>query len=457
MMLKKLIFINPWIYDFAAHDFWAKPMGLLYLASYFGKVGYDVRLIDCLDVNNPYMKASSLRRPKRKEYGTGKFWKQRIKLPPSLSHIKRPFNRYGITPDVLRKELTYAGRPSAFLVTSAMTYWYLGVKDTIKVIKELYPDVPVILGGIYARLCPEHAKRESGADVVLTESEPSRVLECLIRLGIAPRKELKFDPSVMYPGFELYKKLNYVCIMTSKGCPYRCKYCASPFLSPDFCQRDPQDVFEELCYWRRRFGVTDFAFYDDALLVSSKSHLLPVLEMVVKKGLDLRFHTPNAIHITGIDREVAEIMYRSGFKTIRLGLESSNIQLHRNLDKKLSSLDQVEKAVSYLFKAGFRSEQIGAYILIGLPNQDVKEVIETIRFVEKLKILPFLAEYSPIPNTELWDEAVKVSELDIASEPLYHNNILIPCWDEDKKKHLPFLRKMVLEIRDKLKRSGGKV
>ena len=451
-MLKKLIFINPWIYDFAAHDLWAKPMGLLYLASYFGRIGYDVQLIDCLDVNNPYMKGSSLRKPKRKEYGTGKFWKQRIDVPAPLRHINRPFSRYGISPDVLKKELIYARKPSAFLVTSTMTYWYLGVKDTIKAIKEIYPDVPVLVGGIYARLCPEHAQKNIGADVVVTESEPEKVLEDLIKLGITPKKRLKFSPSVMYPAFELYKKLDYVCIMTSKGCPYRCKYCASPFLNSKFCKRDAYDVFEEIYYWRKRFGVMDFAFYDDALLISADRHLLPALEMVVRKKLDIRFHTPNAIHVGGIYKEIAEIMYKSGFKTIRLGLETADIRLHKSLDKKITDLDQVERAVGYLFKAGFRSEQIGAYILIGLPKQDIKGVLETIRFVEKLRIMPFLAEYSPIPNTALWEEAVNVAELDIASEPLYHNNILLPCWDEDKKRYLPFLRKMVFEIRNKLRK-----
>jgi hypothetical protein len=43
-----IILINPWIYDFAAYDLWSKPLGLLYIASYLKKLGFNVQLIDCL-------------------------------------------------------------------------------------------------------------------------------------------------------------------------------------------------------------------------------------------------------------------------------------------------------------------------------------------------------------------------------------------------------------------------
>jgi len=453
LMKKNIIFINPWIYDFAAYDLWSKPMGLLYLASYLGRCGFDVRLIDCLDIHNPYMKGTRLKRPKRRLYGTGRFWKQIISTPPALSWIGRPYSRYGITSEVFAKELKYLKKPDAFIITSLMTYWYPGVRETIKLIKNIYPDTPILLGGIYARLCNKHAILNSGADMVITSSEPEQILKHLKKIAIYPEKELKFDPSSMYPSFELYRKLDYICIMTSKGCPYRCSYCASPYLNTNFCMRNPEDVFEEIYYWHRRFGIADFAFYDDALLVSSKNHLLPLLEMIIRKRFNIRLHTPNAIHIKEINKEIADLMFKAGFKTIRLGLETVDIELHKKLDGKLTRLQEIERAVACLFKAGFKSHQIGAYILVGLPEQDIDSIINTIKFVKGIKIIPFLAEYSPIPHTLLWKKAVEISPYDIASEPLYHNNVLLPCWDDEKKRRFPMLKKMILEIREKLRNS----
>ena len=449
-MKKDLVLINPWIYDFAAYDLWAKPLGLLYIASYLRSCGFNIYFIDCLDIYNPYMEKSGLKKPKRRAYGTGKFWKQKISPPYPLKEIKRLYSRYGITPKVLEIELKSLPKPEAFLITSLMTYWYPGIIDLIKIIKKIYPDVPILLGGIYARLCREHAYQNTGADFIISSSNPEDILNYLKSLGLYPDQELKFHPSHIYPAFDLYRKLDYVCIITSRGCPYRCSYCASPFLNPDFCIREPEDVFEEILHWHNKYEVVDFAFYDDALLISAENHLIPLLEMIIKKGLKLRFHTPNAIHVKEIDYQIATLMYKAGFETIRLGLESIDTTLHEKLDRKLNPSD-FEKAVNYLFKAGFKSHQIGAYILIGLPNQDINSIIETIKFVGKMKVTPFLAEYSPIPYTPLWKEAVKVSPFDIASEPLYHNNVLIPCWDEDRKKEIPKLRKMVFEIREALK------
>ena len=157
MTLKKksVLLVNPWIYDFAAYDFGARPLGLLRIASFLRRE-YDVSLIDCL---------SGSSRSKR-ESGFSKFRKVRIETPAVLSSIKRPYFRYGISPEEFRDRLSRPMRPTSIYVTSGMTYWYPGVVQTIKILKEFFPKAPVILGGIYATLCHEHAARSSGADYV---------------------------------------------------------------------------------------------------------------------------------------------------------------------------------------------------------------------------------------------------------------------------------------------------
>ena len=60
---KRALLINPWIYDFAAYDFWAKPLGLLYLGSILEENGFRVDLIDLLDVHYPLLERSNLKRP----------------------------------------------------------------------------------------------------------------------------------------------------------------------------------------------------------------------------------------------------------------------------------------------------------------------------------------------------------------------------------------------------------
>lgn len=61
--MKKVLIINPWIYDFAAYDYWLKPLGLLYLASYLRKNNVEVMFLDCLD---PYPFRHLLSSPRRR-------------------------------------------------------------------------------------------------------------------------------------------------------------------------------------------------------------------------------------------------------------------------------------------------------------------------------------------------------------------------------------------------------
>ena len=205
-------------------------------------------------------------------------------------------------------------------------------------------------------------------------------------------------------------------------------------------------VLEEILYWHGNYGVKDFAFYDDALLLQSDTHMAILLEKLISLDLNLRFHTPNALHVRGITHDMARLLHASGFCTIRLGLETSDMELHRDLDKKLSE-GEFERAVYHLKKAGFSSEQIGVYILMGLPEQSVESVAETIDFVGRTGAMPYLAEYSPIPQTPMWEMAQALSDYDLSSEPLFHNNTLLPCWDDEKRAKVPDLKKQVLKIR----------
>jgi len=450
-MKPTVLLINPWIFDFAAYDLWAKPLGLLQIATFLRREGFHVALIDCLDtrggeadhVNPP-------KSPKRGQYGTGKFYRQRIQHPPALLQVDRPYSRYGMDVARFEKVLRARKNPSAILVTSMMTYWYPGVVDTIRIVKDIFPDVPVILGGIYARLCPDHARAHSGATIVSVESRVEAIGNLLSGLGLKPQPAShSFHP---YPAFDLLPTMDYICLRTSYGCPYRCAYCASACLDPGFNRRTPDDVLGEILYWHERFSIRDFAFYDDALLIPGGGFRTGVLEPLIRKGLPLRFHAPNGLHAREIDSRTAELLYRSGFRTIRLGFESADFPFRQDLDNKLAE-GEFESAVHHLKGAGYKPGEIGAYILMGLPGQTVRSVTETVRAVAAAGGMPYLAEYSPIPGTALWAKAVAASKYDIAGEPIFQNNSLLPCWGHDQRIQVVGLRRLVAAIR----RDGGLV
>lgn len=418
-----LLLINPWIYDFAAYDFFARPLGLLYLASFLRDQGYEVHLLDCLDTPHAH----------NREFGTGRYAKENLPTPPALPDIPRRYGRYGISEADFRTRLAAVPRPDAILVTSLMTYWYQGVQAAIREAREQFPGTPVFLGGIYATLCPEHARQHSGADVVLTSPGEEAIGAQLAGLGLpapggghgGPPRQLDDLP---YPALDLLSHLSYLPLLTSRGCPLDCDYCASRLLQPQFRRRRPLAVVQEIRYWQGRLGLRDVAFYDDALLLDAAHHLLVILEELARRGVSCRCHTPNGLHARYITREVAGWLKRAHFSTLRLGGETTALGPAR-LDRKIQA-GELEAALHYLQEAGFRRQEIGVYLLIGLPDQGEEEVITSIRRVKKLGATPVLTLYSPIPGTALWPRAVAASRYDLARDPLFHNNSLFPCWPQ---------------------------
>jgi len=220
--MKRILLVQPWIHDFAAYDFWIKPLGLLYLASVLRANGFDVSLIDCLDPYHPSIASDFRVPPTRHSSERGKLPRETILKPECLAFVPRRYSRYGITQQALRAALRTPARPDLVLVTSMMTYWYPGVWETIKVLHEELPGTPVVLGGNYVTLCPDHAKG-SGADILISGDGILPVLKTLrqvfaVTLSFIPSSD-NLD-SLPYPAFDLYPIVRQVPILTSKGCPF---------------------------------------------------------------------------------------------------------------------------------------------------------------------------------------------------------------------------------------------
>lgn len=420
-----VLLVNPWIHDFAAYDFWARPLGLFYLAAILRRHGVRVGYVDCLDRFHP----AAVPVDPHARCGRGPYHKTSIARPAGLAHLPRRYSRYGIEPGWFQQDLAQVSEPDLVMVTSMMTYWYPGVQETIRHLHARFPHTPVVLGGIYATLCRQHAVNCSGADQVVSGPGEPEVLTLVARHSGAGI-EAGFDPndldSIPYPALDLQRCIPFVPILTSRGCPYECDYCASEFLEPRRRIRDPLAVLEEMRYWHARHGVHDFVFYDDALLVDAPRMAIPLFEGLCRSGLKLRLHTPNAVHVRGINKQMARLMFRAGFETLRLGLETAVFGERRELDHKVTA-KEFARAATNLKAAGFRREQVGAYLLAGLPGQPQKEILRSIETVRQSGITPVIAHYTPIPHTALWPAAVRSSRYDLTADPVFCNNAIAPC------------------------------
>jgi radical SAM superfamily enzyme YgiQ (UPF0313 family) len=177
----------------------------------------------------------------------------------------------------------------------------------------------------------------------------------------------------------------------------------------------------ELEFLTRR-GVENVAFYDDALLFDAQTVLVPFLTEILRRGIRVNLHTPNALHARFLTSDLAQLMVKAGFKTFYLGFESASRQWQEDTGGKVFS-EELARAVGHLFAAGADPVDITAYEIVGHPDSDVQELEESMRFVHRLGIRGMLADFSPIPGTPDGEACRRWVDLD---EPLMHNKTAFP-------------------------------
>lgn len=430
--------INPYIYDFAAYSFWSSPLGLLYMAAILRRNGFQVGLIDCM----------SVREDKRRPDGRAPFIKEKVAKPDSLKGLGKNMRRYGMSPQRLKEEMARFERPDLVIVTSIMTYWYTGAKEVIGAVKEMYPRSRIVVGGIYPTLCYEEALRSfAEADLVVRSGELDifyRFIEDTLGVKLV-FKPLMDDLDILpYPAFDLYTDIPFVPLLTSLGCAFKCTYCATPYMYPKITRRSAAAVITEVSHWHER-GVGRFVIYDDSFLYNSDAYAKPLLSGISSLPFTVDIYNPNAVNAAFIDDDISGLLARSGFREVRLGLETVDPVAQRGTGGKVTNRI-FERAVAALKRAGYRKEQISAYILAGLPGQRWEEVRQAIDYLKALGVMPYIAEYTPIPHTPMFEKFKDAARFPVAEDAIYQNNALFPyAWEGFTEEDLNFLKRYVKE------------
>ena len=368
----------------------------MYILGFLRSNGNDVHLVDSLYEA----------RTEALSFGRWKVRKSKLQKPEVYANIPRHYCRFGLPQEELEARLSELPKPDYILVTSAMTYWYGGVFETIKSARKIFPGATIILGGAYAILCPDHASK-SGADLV--QSEP-------LDTGFQLRR----------PAIDMYDNPGYGVVMTSYGCPMSCQYCASKKLFPNFRKRPIEDVIEDVRFQLSVCNTGNIAFYDDALLIDKRGSFYPLCEGLIKEFPRLKLHTPNGLHVSQIDEECAEMLFRTGFHTLRLSLEGIDSYTGAVSGEKTGK-SGYERTIKALKCAGYPDERLETYILVGLPGQNTDDILSSIDYVKSLGGKPKITEFSPIPGTKMFERALGDCP-QLAEEPLLHNNTIYAPW-----------------------------
>jgi len=409
-MKPRVLLINPPVYDFAAYDFWLKPLGLLTVAGRIAPFA-GVVLFDYLDRMSD---SAPGRKPSTDAFGRGRFPSERIGKPSQFAGIPRYYRRYGLPRADFVRFLRESDHFEFALIGCAMTYWYPGVAEVIDDLREYSPDTTIVLGGFYAQACPDHAAG-LGADMVISTPDLSPLFNAL---GICPEAAAgTYHP----PLWQAYRRLESAAVRLTSGCPFKCTYCWTGQRPGGFAHRPLAECITDLEILLD-LGVRDIAFYDDALLYEPEATLIPFMRHIIDNNIQVRLHTPNALHARLVTAPLARMMVEAGFKTFYLGFESASRDFQERTGSKVSC-GQLESAVAHLLSAGARAARITVYEILGHPDHDLQQLEESMRFAHNLGIGVMLSDFSPIPGTPDGEKCRRWVDLD---EPLNHNKTAFP-------------------------------
>jgi len=388
-----ILAINPPVEDFSAYNLWACPLGLFRVLEQYRKDGHEIQYLDLLDGD---VGDGSSDPPKHRKDGRHSYWKRVIKKPSQLNFMPRNYFRFGASSKKVRELISLSKDPDKVLISTGMTYWYRTVVEVVDIVKELYPDAEIEVGGITATLLPELFTRD----------------------GVKVHQgRQKIDPDITGTDNEFVNSLKFFPANLVEGCPNRCTYCSSYIFYPKMRFADIKKQVNNLEKWNAATGLIDVAFYDDALLLNKGRYLKAFLDELDPQKY--RFHTPNGLHLREVDKELCKYFASYRFDQLRFGFETA---FSRYDDK--TDLPQLKKVVKMLHESGFSRERIGVYLLCALPGQTIEEVEKTIDIVANAGARPYLSELSPVPGTSVFDAHLKESLLDIGQEPLFQNNSL---------------------------------
>ncbi len=196
-------------------------------------------------------------------------------------------------------------------------------------------------------------------------------------------------------------RLPVATIISSRGCPGRCVYCAVRTVwGRGWRGRTPGNVVNEIEELIRDWGVKEIHFIDDNLSVDKK-RLRGICEEIIKRKLDIKWTTPNGIAIWLLDKKLLLKMKESGCYRLTFGLESGNKEMLHDFIGKSYDLEKAREMIKYAGKIGLWT--IGTFI-IGFPYETREQIKQTIDYAISTE-LDFAAFYlaNPFPGTAMYE------------------------------------------------------
>ena len=249
-------------------------------------------------------------------------------------------------------------------------------------------------------------------DAGVVRCNPRSLVTDLDRLGI-PAWDL--IPPATYPnaphqGFA--KAFPVAPIITTRGCPFTCTFCASHAINGRRVRfRTIDHVLQEIEYLQREFGVREFHIEDDNFTIR-KSFVEAFCRGLEDRRVRTFWHCSSGMRLDSLDADLLHRMRAVGCYTFTVAIESGSDRVLKLMDKKMTTRT-VRQQVDMIAGSGYRPTGL---FMIGFPGETRREIRQTIRFARSLPIKRAqFAIFHPMPGSRVWNELEqqgRLTELD---------------------------------------------
>lgn len=226
------------------------------------------------------------------------------------------------------------------------------------------------------------------------------------------------------------RRLPWMPMVTSRGCPYDCIYCSKPIFGGRFRALSPLKVVDEIEYLIKEFRIKEVSFYDDVFTLD-RNRAMQIAKGIREKGFEIPWKCETRVNL--VNEQLLKEMKSAGCYMIAYGIESGSQAILNNLRKGIK-IHEIRNAIEITAAAGILN--VG-YFMVGSPGEREDTIRETLTFAKSLKLdFAQFAITIPFPGTDLYDLYIEHNDagtdwssfiygnLEIARAPVFETSTL---------------------------------